>query len=114
MDRPEIKNLEDLNGYLTALEERIAVLEQEDRTVKGVINEINHDLQTSKRQEVSLPATGLLSHNFFTRAFTVWGHYFVASLIIGLVLSFIYLVIFVEILGSSVGLLTNLATLLFK
>ena len=30
MDRPEIKNLDDLNGYLTALEERIAVLEQEE------------------------------------------------------------------------------------
>ena len=108
MDRPEIKNLEELNGYLTALEERIAVLEQEDRTVKEVINEINHDLQTSKRQEVSLPATGLLSHNFFTRAFTVWGHYIVASLIIGLVFTFIYLAVFVAILGNSVNSLMNI------
>ncbi len=111
MDRPEIKNLEDLNGYLTTLEERIAVLEQEDRTVKGVINEINHDLQTSKRQEISLPGTGLLSHNFFTRAFTVWGHYVVASLIIGLIFTFIYLAVFVMILGNSVNFWTNFINL---
>ncbi|PKO04763.1 MAG: hypothetical protein CVU41_15485 [Chloroflexi bacterium HGW-Chloroflexi-3] len=110
--RPDIKNLNDLNDYLTTLEERIAVLEQEDRTIKGAINEINHDLQSSKRQEVSIPATGLLSHNFFTRAFAVWGHYFVASLIIGLILSFVYLVVAVKILGSSINFFTQLMNIL--
>ncbi len=107
MTRPDIKNLNDLNDYLTTLEERIAVLEQEDRTIKGAINEVNHNLQTNN-QPANLPPTGLLSHNFFTRAFTVWGHYIVASLIIGLILSFVYLVVTVEILGSSINFFTSL------
>jgi len=80
MTRPDIKNLNDLIDYLTTLEERIAVLEQEDRTIKGAINEVNHNLQTNN-QLVDLPATRLLSRNFFTRAFTDWRHYFVASFI---------------------------------
>jgi len=101
MSRPDIKNLNELNDYLTTLEVRIAVLEQEDRTIKGAINEVNNNLQTNN-QSVDLPATGLLSHNFFTRAFTVWGYYFVASLIIGLVVAFIYMIIFVFILGNMV------------
>jgi uncharacterized membrane protein len=101
MARPEIKNLNDLNDYLSILEDRIAVLEQKDRTNKGAINEVNHNLQTNN-QPADLPTTGLLSRNFFTRAFTVWGHYFVASLIIGLVVAFIYMTIFVFILGNMV------------
>ena len=101
MTRPDIKNLNDLNDYLTVLEERIAFLEQEDRTIKGAINEVNHNLQYNN-QPADLPATRLLSRNFFTRAFTVWGHYFVASFIIGLVVAFIYMILFVFILGNMV------------
>jgi len=102
MTRPDIKNLNDLNDHLTALEERIAVLEQEDRTIKGAINEVNHNLQYNNQQS-NLPTTGLLSRNFFTRAFTVWGHYFVASFIIGLIVAFIYMALFVFILGKSMN-----------
>jgi hypothetical protein len=101
MGRPDIKNLNELNDYLTTLEVRIAVLEQEDRTIKGAINEVNHNLQTNN-QPAHLPATGLLSRNFFTRAFVFWGHYFVASLIIGLVFFFTYLAVFVVVLEKSV------------
>lgn len=31
---------------------------------------------------VELPRTSLLSHSFFKRSFTVWGHFFVANFII--------------------------------
>jgi hypothetical protein len=101
MARPDINNLNDLNDYLSLLEERIVLLEQEDRTIQGAINEVNHNLQTHN-QPANLPATGLLSRNFFTRAFTVWGHYFVASFIIGLVVAFIYMILFVFIFGNMV------------
>jgi len=71
MGRPDIKNLNELNDYLTTLEVRIAVLEQEDRKIQGAINEVNHNLQTNNHP-ATLPATGLLSCNFFARAFSVW------------------------------------------
>jgi hypothetical protein len=102
MGRPDINNLNDLKDYLSILEDRIAVLEQEDRMIKGVINEVNHNLQTNN-QPADIPTTGLLNRNFFTPAFTVWWHYFMASFIIGLVVTFIYLAMFVAILGNSVN-----------
>ncbi len=36
-----------------------------------------------------LPGTALLSHRFFKRAFAVWGHNFIAQLIISLVIGLI-------------------------
>jgi hypothetical protein len=59
MARPDIKNLNDLNDYLTVLEDSIAVLEQEDRTIKGAINEVNHNLQFNN-QPADLPATAFV------------------------------------------------------
>ena len=48
-----------------------------------------------------LPQTSLLSPNFLARAFTVWGHYFVANLLIGLAIAlpFICLGIMLMLLG---------------
>ena len=114
MARPDIKNLTDLNDYLMVLETRVAELENEDRMIKTVINEVNHDLQRTKQPTIPLPSTGLLSHNFFTRAFTVFGHYSVASLIIGLIFFFIYFALFVAILGNSVNLFVKLLNMLTK
>ena len=78
MARPEIKNLNDLNNYLSILENRIAELENQDQIVKTAIKDANKNLQESKPIEYKLPKTNLLNRNFFTRAFTVWGNYFVA------------------------------------
>jgi hypothetical protein len=40
-----------------------------------------------------LPKTGLISSSFFQRAFTVWGHYFVAQFIIGIVVFCISMIV---------------------
>ena len=103
MERPDIKNLNDLNNYLKILEDRIAKLESQDQEIKSAINDVNQDLQDCIDMEVDMPSTNLLSRNFFTRAFAVWGHYFVAQLIIGVLLFFIYLALFVFILGNSLN-----------
>jgi hypothetical protein len=99
---------------LTLLEDRIAELENQDQVVKSAINDVNQDLQDCINFDIDIPKTGLLSRNLFTRAFTVWGHYFVASFIIGLFLSFIYLAVFVVILGNSVNLIANILSILSK
>jgi hypothetical protein len=88
---------------LTLLEDRIAELENQDQIVKTTNNDVNKNLQNSKPIEYHIPRTGLLSLNFFTRAFTVWRHYFVAQLIIGLIVAIVYMIMFVFILGNSMN-----------
>jgi hypothetical protein len=80
---PQFNNMNELTSYLDTLEKRVKMLEgQNENLVQSVINA--EDAPTRV-----LPRTGLLSRSYFKRAFTVWGHYFVASLIIGLVISII-------------------------
>jgi len=49
-----------------------------------------------------VPKIGLISKNFLTRAFAVWGHYFVASLLIGIAVSCVSTILLL-ILGVSVA-----------
>jgi len=51
----------------------------------------------------SLPQTDLLSPRFFKRAFTVWGHMFVANLIIGSIFFIVYICLFMGLMGLSFG-----------
>ena len=71
---------------ITNLVTRVAVLEKELTT------------QPSTRQQ--LPDLGILSRNFLTRAFSVWGLYFVANLLIGIVFGCIFVVMGL-LLGAS-------------
>jgi hypothetical protein len=48
-----------------------------------------------------LPKTGLLSPSFIQRAFTVWGHYFVAQLIISIPIVCIYFILILTILKQG-------------
>jgi hypothetical protein len=54
----------------------------------------------ASRPPTDLPNTSLISKNFLTRAFAVWGHYFVSSLLIGIGFSCISLIIGL-IIGKS-------------
>lgn len=71
---------------ITNLITRVAVLEKE--------------IATQPRGQQQLPDLGILSKNFLTRAFSVWGLYFVANLLIGIVFGCIFVVIGL-ILGAS-------------
>lgn len=80
---PQFNNMNELTSYLDTLEKRVKMLEgQNENLVQSVIKAEEAPVRV-------LPSTGLLSRSYFKRAFTVWGHYFVASLIIGLVISII-------------------------
>lgn len=46
--------------------------------------------------------SGLTSKNFLTRAFSVWGHFFVANLLIGIGISCLFVVLAL-ILGVGLG-----------
>ena len=71
---------------ITNLVTRVAVLERE------------LEKQPAARQ--STPDLGILSTNFLTRSFSVWGLYFVANLLIGIVFGCIFVVLGL-ILGTS-------------
>lgn len=71
-----------LENKVQQLENRIA---QQDRNIKGVVGR--------------LPNTSIISPNFLTRAFAVWGHMFVAQLII--VIPIYCIIIGLSILASS-------------
>jgi hypothetical protein len=57
--------------------------------------------------EMRLPNTSLVASGFMKRAFAVWGHMFVSSFIIGLVMSVIGGIISLVFAGSLIGALGN-------
>ena len=99
---PVFRNMNELTAYLTDLEARLATLENQNKTLRDALAQVKHkaEAQTFKTER-NLPNTGLVSDSFFTRAFTVWGHYFVAQLIIGIPMFICYLIFIFAILGSG-------------
>jgi hypothetical protein len=98
---PAFRNMNELTGYLSALENRLATLESENKSLRNALSDVKHKAAAqSFRVERGLPATGLVSDSFFIRAFTVWGHYFVAQLIIGVPLFICYLIFFFTMMSQ--------------
>jgi len=76
----QFNSMNELTSYLDNMEKRVKTLEEQNDYLRSVIPEGEQDATRT------LPDTNLLNHNFFKRAFTVWGHYFLAQLIISLVI----------------------------
>lgn len=77
--------------YVMALEKRIAQLE-------GQLLQVRQPQQANR---TGLQYTQLLSPNFLSRAFAVWGHMFVAQFLISLVFTCLYLILMA--LGIGLG-----------
>jgi hypothetical protein len=68
-----------------------------DQDITNLVARVQQlEQQAAAPKPIILPGYGILSRNFLTRAFSVWGLYFVASLIIGIAISCI---------GTVIGLL---------
>ena len=81
-----------------------------DQDIANLVARVQQlEQQAAVPQHVSLPQYGILSKNFLTRAFSVWGLYFVSSLIIGIAVSCL-LTILGLILG--VGFMDTISNLL--
>jgi hypothetical protein len=80
---PQFNSMNELTSYLEAMENRVKTLESQNDQLRSSIYQLEEE--TPKK----LPKTGLLSHRFMKRAFTVWGHNFVIQLIISLVVGII-------------------------
>lgn len=90
----QFKSMNELVVYLGGLEERVKQLEEENRILRatpvpastGNIDEY----QVAKLVASFLPLTNIVHPQFLKRAFAVWGHFFVANLIISLPFTILY------------------------
>ncbi len=98
---PQFKNMNDLMEYLGQLEHRVALLEDENRNFRSMM--VDQSSLESKNISRYIPKTNLFSKNFLFRAFTVWGHMFVAQLIIGIAAGMLYFCIVMVLLRSLLG-----------
>ncbi len=72
-----------------------------DQDITNLVARVQQlEQQAAMPKQVMLPDYGILSRNFLTRAFSVWGLYFVASLIIGIAIACISTVLGL-ILGAT-------------
>jgi hypothetical protein len=99
---PQFSNMNELTAYLDSLEERILSLERENQSLQTQKESLNRYIQElGGDAQKLLPKTGLLSTSFIQRSFTVWGHYFVAQLIISLPIMCIYFIIVYVIISQG-------------
>lgn len=119
MSTAKFTSISQLTVYLTGLEARLDKLEYENESLRDDINrakqenlelrqsmpqpQMDIDEKDARKLLRALPETGLLSRSFITRAFTVWGHYFVAQLIISLGIFAVYVVVAMLLLGGLQG-----------
>ena len=95
MSLPEFNNITEFKTYIQALENRIAQLEMENSNNLNALANVRNELAGARNMRHVFPQTDLLSQNFLKRAFAVWGHYFVAHLVISLIIGTCYVVLVV-------------------
>jgi hypothetical protein len=98
----QFKNMNELVEYLGTLEERIKTLESENNNLRAVQprSESMDGNTIAKYVSRYIPQTNLVNPGFLTRAFAVWGHFFVANLIIGIVFGSAYFCIMMLVFGN--------------
>ncbi len=85
------------------LEQRVTALEAENRDLRNKLEVMaqNYIKTGSSASTQHLPHTALLSDSFLNRAFAVWGHYFVAQLIIAVPIVLLYIILIVLVLSTN-------------
>ena len=76
-----------------------------DQDIANLVARVQQlEAQAAVRQPTNLPNIKLISPNFLSRAFAVWGHWFVANFFIGIAISCLFVnlgLFFGAALGSS-------------
>ena len=104
----QFKSMNELVHYLGALEERVQALEEENQRLRSAPAPLptgtsNVDERTIAKMVASfLPLTNIVHPSFLKRAFAVWGHFFVANLIISLPFTLLYFCLLAMILNGQI------------
>jgi hypothetical protein len=99
----QFKSMNELVDYLSTLEQRVNLLERENTQLHAGPAPQTDAMEVGRIVNRVLPQTNLLSPSFFKRAFTVWGHFFVANFIIGVIITIGYLCLMMLMFGSILG-----------
>jgi len=103
----QFKNMVELTEYLSTLEQRVNMLEAENRELRTTPlarpESITDRKAIAKYNSQDLPNTSLLSPNFLKRAFTVWGHWFTAQLVVSTIFLILYMCFLLMIFGTLAG-----------
>ncbi|MCK7505716.1 MAG: hypothetical protein MZV70_17635 [Desulfobacterales bacterium] len=95
--------MNDLVEYLGKLEERVNALEAENANLRSIVpakESVDGNI-IARYVSNSLPQTDIINHSFLRRAFAVYGHFFVANLIVSAVVFLIYLCLMAVLFGSA-------------
>lgn len=80
-----------------------------DQDIANLVARVQQlEMQNAARPLSATSNLKLLAPNFLTRAFAVWGHFFVANLLIGIAISCVMTIIGLIVGGSSLAWITNL------
>ncbi len=99
-------NLNQLVDYLSVLERRVEALETENARLRTIqpVNAAPLDKKLiAKHVGALLPRTDIIHPSFIKRSFAIWGHMFVAQLIIGTIVAVAYFCFVSVIFGSFFG-----------
>jgi hypothetical protein len=96
----QFRSQSEMIEYLSALEGRITQLEDQNQRQLSIIEEFQTQPQPVSAVS-SIPKTNLLHRHFLKRAFSVWGHWFVAQFTIGLIIAIFYLVVLLVFLAAG-------------
>jgi len=105
----QFKNMSELVEYLGNLEERLKKLEIENENLQAIaspretVREIVNEEAIERVVLDYLPDTKLIHPSFLKRSFAVWGHFFVANLIISIFFFILYACLMMVIFGSTFG-----------
>jgi hypothetical protein len=96
----QFRSQSEMIEYLSALEGRISELEGQNQRQLAVIEDLRNT-PPAVPADHGLPKTNLFHFNFLKRAFTVWGHWFVAQFVLGLIIAIIYMVVLLVLFAAG-------------
>jgi len=86
-----------------------------DQDIANLVARVQQlEMQAATRQAAGTSNIKMLSPNFLTRAFAVWGHNFVASLLIGIAISCVMTVIGLLLGATAMTWITQLLSSITK
>jgi Tfp pilus assembly protein PilO len=83
-----------------ALQNQLAQLTSDVEILQGQLSEQTDELNNIKEQ---IPNTEIISPKFLNRSFAIWGHYFVANLIISIPIMCLILFLTLMLIAISPG-----------